>query len=220
MPEMSMEFWFEFDNFFNPSFGEVGQDVFDAYAAIGGPFGPSQRWREHRDNGTYPDGFRDEMNGARDALTQLADQQLAIFDRHFGGDADAEQRAFEEFAQGIHFDDRRPAGDKVHKMDTGAPGSPPQAYHAWHGFIRAVVLVGGDAERWLRIDRNLGLAWAIQNEARPADDEPNNPPLPEDRLEQLRAAWLPLDADQLDEMFDNFPLPPRLASGPTARARA
>jgi hypothetical protein len=206
MAGTSMEFWFEFDNFFNPGFGEVGDDVLAAYAATGGAFAIRNRWRAHVENGTYPEKFRDEMAANRDALLQLADQQLAILDEHFGGDADAEQLAFEEFGQGLNFDDRRPDGDKVHKMDTGGPDRPPVAYHAWHAFIRAVTLVGADEERWLRLNRFVGLAWAIQNEARPADDDPNNEPLPEERLEKLREAWLPLDADQLDKLFFEHPL--------------
>jgi hypothetical protein len=207
-----MEFWFEFDNFFNPSFGEVGPDVFAAYDAIGGPFGVKAAWRDDRDAGTYPVGFKRAMELVKPALTQLADQQLAIFDRHFAGDAAAEQTAFEEFGQGLNFDDRRPTGDKVHKMDQGGPDKPPQAYHAWHAFIRAIVLVGADEQRWLRMNRNLGLAWAIQNEARPTDDRPDNPPLPAERLEALRAAWLVLDAKQLDDAFDHDPLPPTLGA--------
>jgi hypothetical protein len=205
-----MEFWFEFDNFFNPTFGEVGDDVFAAYAAIGGPFGVKIAWRDDRDAGTYPEGFRRAMEGVKPHIMQLADQQLAIFDRHFAGDAAAEQTAFEEFGQGLNFDDRRPDGDKVHKMDQGGPDKPPQAYHAWHAFIRAVVLLGADEQRWLRMNRNLGLAWAIQNEARPTDDRPDNPPLAAERLEALRAAWLVLDAKQLDDAFDHDPLPPAL----------
>jgi hypothetical protein len=72
------------------------------------------------------------MEPNRDALMQLASQQLAIFDRHFAGDAAAEQTAFEDFAQGLNFNDRRPVGDKVHKMDTGGPDVPPRAYHVGH----------------------------------------------------------------------------------------
>lgn len=210
MAGSSMEFWFEFDNFFNPGFGQVGDDVLLAYELTGGPFGPRDRWIAHRADGTYPDGFRDEMAGNREPLMQLAGQQLAIFDRHFSGDAAAEQNAFEEFGHGVNFDDRRPNGDKVHKMDAGGPDRPPQAYHAWHCFIRAVMLLGADEDRWLAMDRNLGLAWAIQNEARPADDDPNNQPLPPERLDALRGAWLKLDVDELDTAFDSTPLPPAL----------
>lgn len=210
MAGSSMEFWFEFDNFFNPGLGEVGDDVLEAYQATGAPFGIRDRWHRHRRAGTYPDGFRDEMARARDPLMQLADQQLAIFDRHFSGDAAAEQNAFEEFGQGLNFDDRRPIGDKVHKMDTGGPDQPPRAYHAWHAFMRAVVLLGADEERWLGLNRDLGLAWAIQDEARPADDDPDNQPLADDRLQALRSSWLALGVDGLDAAFDNDPLPPAL----------
>ncbi|CAA9474491.1 MAG: hypothetical protein AVDCRST_MAG67-429 [uncultured Solirubrobacteraceae bacterium] len=205
-----MEFWFEFDNFFNSAFGEEDPEADAAIRAIGGPFAISRSWHEHRNNDTYPDGFKQDMTALQGPLMKLAEQQLAIFDRHFEGDAAAEQNAFEEFGQGLNFDDRRPVGDKVHKMDQGSPSQPPQAYHAWHAFMRAVVLLGADEERWLGLNRNLALAWGIQAEARPADDNPNNPPLPQARMEELRAAWLALDADGLDEMFDNDPLPPRL----------
>ena len=211
MAGSSMEFWFDFDNFFNPSFGETGNDVLAAYQAIRGPFGPLASWHGHRRAHTYPDGFRDDMAPNKDALMTLADMQLAIFDRHFQGDPAAEQNAFEEFGQGLNFDDRRPDGDKVHKMDQGGPGRPPTAYHAWHAFIRAIVLLGADEQRWLAMDRHLALAWAIQTEARPADDNPANPPLAPDRLQALRDAWLVLDFDQLDDAFDHDPLPPALA---------
>lgn len=210
MAGSSMEFWFEFDNFFNPGFGQLGPGVRDLYNVIGRPFVIRDRWHAHRLDGTYPEGFRDEMAPKKAALLRLADMQLAIFDSHFHEDPAAEQNAFEEFGQGLNFDDRRPDGDKVHKMDQGGPTKPAEGYHVWHAIIRAVVMFGADEQRWLRMDRNLALAWAIQNEARPADDEPRNPPLPAERLEALRDAWLGLDFDQLDDAFDHDPLPPDL----------
>jgi hypothetical protein len=215
----TMDFWFDFDNAFNPAFGQVTDAILDAYDVTEAPFGITSSWRRHRSDGTYPDGFREEMEPKRDSLLLLADEQLAILDRHFHGDAEAERSAFEEFGQGVHFDDRRPAGDKVHKMDTGGPTDPPTGYHNWHAFTRAAVLVGADADRWLTMDRNVGLAWAIQSVARPADDAPDNPPLDEARLQSLRTAWLPLDADGLDEAFDSFPFPPNLEA-PAASAGA
>jgi hypothetical protein len=208
-----MEFWFEFDNFFNPRFGQLGEGVREAYDAIGSIPGIRDTWHEHRRAGTYPDGFRQDMQPKRDGLLQLADQQLAIFDRHFSGDDAAEQAAFEEFGQGLNFDDRRPVGQKVHKMDPSGPGQPPAFYHVWHAFIRAFVLLGADAQRWLGLDRKLALAWVIQNEAQPKNDRPDNPPLPPERLETLRKAWLGLSVEELDDAFDHDPLPPVL-SGP------
>ena len=210
MAGTSLEFWFDFDNFFNPGFGELGDGVQDIYNVVGSPFRLRDAWHKRRREGPYPDGYRDDVMPIKNELLQLAGMQLAIFDQHFHGDAAAEQNAFEEFGQGLNFDDRRPEGDKVHKMDQGAPGRPPQAYHAWHAYIRAFVLLGEDEQRWLRMDRNLGLAWAIQTEARPEDDNPANPPLAPERLAALRHAWLALDFDGLDNAFDNDPLPPNL----------
>lgn len=204
----SMEFWFAFDNFFNPGFGQVTDDVLIAYQATGAPFGITESWRRHRGDGTYPGGFQQEMAENAGALLQLADQQLVILDSHFAGDAEAEQRAFEEFGQGILFDERRPVGDKIHKMDTGGPADPPTGYHNWHAFIRAAVLVGADEDRWLGLDGHVGLAWAVQTVARPVEDATDNPPLEEARLQGLRDAWLGLSADQLDDAFDQEPFPP------------
>lgn len=50
-------------------------------------------------------------------------------------------------------------------------------YHRWHAFIRAAVLLGVDKNIWLQIDRYVGLAWAIQSEAKIIQDSPNNPSL-------------------------------------------
>jgi hypothetical protein len=210
MADEPMEFWFDLDNATNPGLGQVSDAVLDAYDATGAPFGITARWRRHRSAGTYPEGFRDDMAATTDSLTLLADLQLRVLEEHFGGDTAREQQAFELFGQGVLFDERRPAGDKVHKMDTGGPASPPAGYHNWHAFIRAAVLVGADADRWLGIDRLVGLAWAVQNAARPADDAPDNPPLDEAKLRPLRDAWLKLDADGLDRAFDNDPFPPEL----------
>lgn len=204
----AMEFWLEFDNVFNPGFGQVSDAIFDAYDATDAPFGIAAKWRQHRAAGTYPDGFHDDMAVNEDSLLLLAKSQLEIFERHFAGDAAEEQAAFEAFGQGVLFDDRRPVGDKIHKMDTGGPNDPPTGYHNWHAFIRAAVLVGADADRWLAIDRCVGLAWAIQSVARPVEDAQDNPPLDEATLQPLRDAWLALDADQLDTAFDSEPFPP------------
>jgi hypothetical protein len=89
----------------------------------------------------------------------------------------------------------------------GGPDDPPVSYHRWHATIRAAVMVGADAERWLQIDRNVGLAWAIQSEARPIQDAPGNRGLPPARLEELRSTWQAFSFDELDRAFDSFPYP-------------
>jgi hypothetical protein len=87
------------------------------------------------------------------------------------------------------------------------PTSIARGYHVWRAFIMASVMVGADAKRWLQIDRNVGLAWAIQSEARPVEDAPDNPGLLSARLAQLRLIWLQLSFDQLDTAFDSSPFP-------------
>lgn len=198
-----MEFWFEFDNAFNAAFELTTDEIADAVSAVRPVF---SRWRQHRASGTYPQGFADDVQALAPELTLLAGSQLALVDRFFAGDTAAEQVAFEEFGQGIHFDDRRPVTDKVHKMDRNPDGSTI-GYHVWHAFIRAAVLVGEDAERWLGVDRLVGLGWAIQAVAKPVEDAPDNPRLPEARLERLREIWLPMDVEHLDAAFDSRPFP-------------
>ena len=204
-----MEFWFEFDNAFNPAFGQVADDIADAEDAVGPVTG---LWRQHRAAHTYPEKFAVAVQPVTSELLLLAQAQLAIMDRHFG-DALAQQVAFEEFGQGIHFDPRRPVTDKVHKMDRRPDGSTV-GYHWWHAFIRAAVLVGADAQRWLGLDRMVGLAWAIQTVAMPREDATDNPRLPEARLQALRQVWLPMTVEQLDSAFDSKPFPPAALTDP------
>lgn len=73
-------------------------------------------------------------------LQFLATAQLQIIDAHFKGNREAEQRAFEDFGQGVLFDDRREESDKIYKMDTGGPNNPPIVDHRWHGYTRAGLL--------------------------------------------------------------------------------
>ena len=67
--------------------------------------------------------------------------------------------------------------------------------------MRAVVLLGGDANRWLHLNRCMGLSWAIQTEADPENDNSNNPGLPADRLDVLRNAWMSLSTERLEWAF-------------------
>lgn len=204
-PQMAIDFWFEFDDLFqfNPT-----PEITQAYAQLGGDIDrPRKRWTAHRRNGTYPSGFVAEMHSTSAPLLLLGQKQIETIDKHFRGDREAEQRAFEDFAQGILWDDRRPQTEKIHMMDTSGPANPPIGYHRWHPFIRAIVAVGGDADRWLFVDRNVGLAWAIQSLLKPVQDTRDNPPLASDQLKEFREKWLALSVDQLDDEFDSFPYP-------------
>jgi hypothetical protein len=199
-----MDFWFELDDrfLFNVS-AEIGQ----AYAVIRGPDYVRTRFVERRRGGAYPGGFVTDVTPLRAGLEVLSREQLALIRRHYPSDDDALRGAYEAFGQGVLFDDRRDPGNKVHMMDTSGPANPPIGYHRWHTLVRAMVLLGLDAEEWTAIDRFVALAWAIQSEARPTQDT-HNPPLGEARLEELRGVWLAKDPAALDRAFDSFPYPP------------
>ena len=148
----------------------------------------------------HPAPFGTTVEAGRRGLLDLAAVQLQIIDRHLKSD-DEIRSAFEDFGQGILFDDRppRPPGRRVHMMD----GTPDNwvGWQRWHGFIRAASLLGDSADRWLHINRCMALSWAIQTEADPVNDKPDNPELPSARLDVLRQTWMTLTFEQLDWAF-------------------
>jgi hypothetical protein len=202
--DTAIQFWSEFDEVFN---FDVSTEVANAYAIIRGYDYIRTRWNEHRQVGTYPDGFLADVTLLREGVLFIAQKQLAIMDLHLGGDAEAMQRSFEDFGQGVLFDDRREPGSKVHMMDTSGLANPPIGYHRWHTIVRATIMLGIDTERWTEIDRYVALAWAIQSEAKPVQDT-ENPGLSEERLQAFRETWLGRDLDEIDAAFDIFPYPP------------
>ena len=206
------DFWFEFDDVFlfnRPS--EVTKalskmidsphDGLDLYL---------NQFQKSRRAGTYPKTFIEAAKFGRrpDGLHEISDLQWRVMDSHFGGNLKNLRLAFEEFGQGVLFDDRRQIGDKVHKMDTG-PG-PAIGYHRWHSIIRAAVFAGVDSVHWLKIDRLVGLAWEIQSASKPVEDKPNNPRLGTAHLNELRKKWTALRFDQIDDQFESFPFPPKV----------
>lgn len=201
-----VEFWYELDDHFLFNVGDH-PEILDAYAAIQMPDGITNLRVEHRSNGTYPSGFVADVTPMRDALALLSTEQLKVFDRHLGADADTTRRAFEDFGQGIHFDDRREPGTKIHMMDASGPTNPAVGYHRWHAIICAQIGLGIEAERWTQIDRYVGLGWAIQSEAQPIQGAQANPGLPAERLTQLRERWMARTPTQIDDAFDSFPYP-------------
>ena len=201
--QQAIDFWYEFDNYFQYN---VPQEIIDAYNSLFSIGDLRHLFRVHRRNGTYPQGFKQEVSPVKNTIIFLAQKQLDIINKYFEAKGDSEQKAFEDFGQGVLYDNRRDPPDKIHKMD-GGRNNPPIGYHRWHAFIRALVFVGGEEKRWLEIDRNLGLGWNIQSILKPLDDNPKNPELPSHRLTQLRTIWLSKSFDELDSEFDNFPYP-------------
>ncbi len=200
--QTGMDFWFEFDDSFlwNPS-----QQAIDALTRtydFGNGFPeldrPVDLLRTSVGTATHPASFIAGCSPNKQGFIDLARLQFKIIDKHLANESDI-QSAFEDFAQGVLFDDRRIDGAKVHKMD----GDPEDwvGYHRWHAFVRAVQLFGETPDRWHHLNRCMGLAWGIQTEARPKDDDRTNPRLLNARLNELRSTWMTLPVDVLDWAF-------------------
>lgn len=204
--KLATDFWYEFDNFF---LWQVQQDVLNAIGEVGNL---DTLYIQHRKNNTYPNGFIREVKQSNlliKSISFLAQKQLDIINKNFGGDVESQQRAFEDFGQGVLFDDRPPRSleRRIHMMDEG-----PIGYRRWHAFIRTAVLINTELDmlhdRWLQIDRDVGLAYAIDSKQHPKQSDrtgnnPNNPEIDPNRLDELRTFWLPKSFQELDNAFDN-----------------
>ncbi len=197
------DFWFEYDDhfLFHPS-----TEVRQALQIIRGADYIRTRWKERRRTNTYPAGFLTDVTTLRAGLVTLSRHQLQIVDRHFPADTESLRLAFEDFGQGVLFDDRRQPGTKVHMMDTSSPANPPIGYHRWHTIISALLLLDIDAARWAELNKYVTLAWAIQSEALPVQDT-HNPGLSAIRVQAHRDFWLLKTLPELDAAFDSFPYP-------------
>lgn len=198
------DFWFDFDNqtLFQRT-PEINDALNRAYFAHGLDFDLVMRGlRTSFVAPDHPALFRNLVQVGEQGFVDLAQIQLGIMLTHLE-DVAGIQSAFEDFGQGVLFDDRpgRPPSRRIHMMD----GTPETwvGYHRWHAFARAAVLMGADSPRWLHVNRCIALAWAIQSEANPALDRPDNPGLPADRLQELRSVWMGLPVEKLDWAFVN-----------------
>jgi hypothetical protein len=197
--DQAREFWFDFDNqarfstTFDAAYARAYFDHGLTFDSIMNALKTSFARADH------PVHFQDVVRPGTDGFIELADLQLAIMDEYFENDDDI-QSAFEDFGQGVLFDDRRPAGIKVHMMD----GRPTTwvGYHRWHAFARAAVLLGANG-RWERINRCIALAWAIQTKADPLIDGEMNPDLASAHLDDLRQTWTALPIEKIDWAFVN-----------------
>jgi hypothetical protein len=140
----------------------------------------------------HPATFRTRVQAGRDGIIALVDIQLQILDAHLQTPEDV-RLAFEDFGQGVLFDDRppRPPERHIHMMD----GSPDNwvGFRRWFAILRAAELLDHprpDAVAHLK--RCVQLAWAIQSEADPNQTSPNNPGLPDARRQLLRGVWMPI----------------------------
>jgi len=206
-----MDFWYDFDNLFlfrRPA------EITKALTTLQ-PYGKLlQRFLYHYQNGSVGTEFKSEHENIKESIKLLADNHLRIMNDHFKGNSEAEQMAFELFAQGLLFDNgldesglpRRPEGDKIHMMDSNIIG-----YIVWHAFVRLVVLLYGDgaaidSTNWLQTDRHIGLAAGIvaaliKSGKQPIQSkDPNyNMPIDSTLLEELREYWLHLTFKEIDD---------------------
>ena len=146
----------------------------------------------------------------KELVRLLSSNIMRIIQKYFDGNIELQQKAFELFAQGLLFDNgvdykgqpRRPVGDKIHMMDSRVEG-----YVVWHAFIRAVVLLELDdnKDKWLQLDRHVGLAAGILAELIKEGKEPQqindpnyNKPIEDELFDELRKDWLILNFQDMD----------------------
>lgn len=201
-PDMGRNFWFDLDNQTLWNRTDEFTDVIQrAYFANGLTF-DSLVSELHASfaRPDHPAQFVARIEASRQGLIDLGKVQRRIIDAHLP-DAEAVRLAFEGFGQGLLFDDRppRPPGRHVHQMD----GSPDNwvGWQRWYAAMRAAHLLSEEPEPWLQLMRVMALAWAIQTEANPDSNSPDNPGLAPNRLEILRQAWLGLSVKRLDWAF-------------------
>ncbi|MFF4122852.1 twin-arginine translocation signal domain-containing protein [Microbispora rosea] len=205
------ELWYTYENVFQY---QATAEIIDAYTTIGAVAGGSPErlyplYQQHRQAGTYPDGFIAQMAPAKDALEYLSRLQLDIYDRFYRHDDNGLTAAFIWFGEGVLFDPRMPYGSRTHMMNV-KPGEPPQNWHAWHPIIRATVFLGIDVMRWIEINRLVGIGWTIQSITKPQAGA-DNPYLDKKSVHNVVKTWRHMSPARMDDMFDNFPYPPGIS---------
>lgn len=224
----SMDFWYELDYLTNAEFVTYEKRDNRSYTNISPQINDAiwnQIWKAtldgkslfeaydqfYRSGGEHsPEELKTKLQekqyeSLRSAFTIIAHLILDLMDKHFGGNEQLEQLAFEQFGQGTLFDTqvdgndqpRRPAEFRIHMMDGSTGG---------YDFLNKIVnlidilVLAGTHERWLKFDRYVGLAAEIDSICKPKQsftttpigNNPNNQPIANGRLEELRSKWLNL----------------------------
>ena len=207
----AIEFWYEFDQATNPGFGGVSQETIDLYLGVYGQSFDLDGLVDDVRDATLSGDLQAVVQGREDSFVGLANFQIAKMDKHFTKTDDL-RKAFEDFGHGVLHDNkrlpnqpsryRRPQGFMNHMMD----GSPDDCvgYHRWHAFIRAAVVAGANRDRWLHVNRCVGLAWAIYSELNPEADSPSNPKLDAQKTRRLRNLWMNAGESTLNAAFLSY----------------
>ncbi|MFH9009350.1 hypothetical protein ACH4E5_39745 [Streptomyces afghaniensis] len=191
------EFWYEFDE---ATYFQQTPQLKEAYAALaehvgGNPLtGVRDLWVRTAAAPGYPESFAASLRPVREALRVVSRTQVDVFHRFYAGSPEGILATMSYFAQGVLFDPRRaPVQSEVHTMN----GDPPLAYHTWHAYQYASVLLGVDRRFWAAMIPVNSFAWALQLIAKP-DTRKVNPPQPRTTVRRVAASWLPLDVRQVD----------------------
>jgi hypothetical protein len=203
------ELWYSLDE---ATMYNASQEFKDAYTAIKSYLGGSpetalrEKWFELSAASEYPHNFTSFVTPMREPLRVVSRTQLDVFLAFYGRRDPRLAEAFSYFGEGVLFDPRRaPAEQEVHTMNS-REDIPPVAYHTWHAYIRAMMLLGIDRRHWAEVAPLNGLAWAVQSVAKPAMRQ-INPSLPRGTVAELASRWLPRGTDRLDREFQSFPYP-------------
>ena len=194
---LANEFWYQFDE---ATYFQQTPQLADAYAEVaehtgGNPVaGVRNAWVRTGTAPGYPETYVSFLEPVRGALEVISQVQVDVFEHYYGHSPGRIFAAMSYFAQGVLFDPRRaPVQSEVHTMD----GDPPLAYHNWHAYQYASVLLGIDRRFWTSMIPMNGFAWALQLLAKP-DTRRVNPPLPRSTVARVAAGWLPRSVSQVD----------------------
>lgn len=202
------ELWYVYEQVFafNPT-----PEMLAAYAAIGEAAGGSMKdlvdvYLNTRRQNNYPHGFYDLVVPARNAYALLSTLQLDVYRQYYGRNWAALGAAFVAMGEGSLYDPRMPDGLKVHMMNYGSNGEPPESWHTWHAIIRAMTLLDIEPRKWNVVDRFVGMGWTAQSIARPVTDAVN-PPLSRRTAQQVVRQWRDRSPGEVDAAFDAYPYP-------------
>lgn len=194
--QMAMDFFFAFDNATNGSWEKGKKVTFDAEGPVNSLGQAFYKLSTEK--------FKEKARDTRKQSQVITDLTAKLVVEHLDDFGENLQLAFEDFAQGVLFDQRRnipkPYGFwPVHSMDSiyeaeakefGAKPIPATEYYIWYGTVRGQsVASDSDSEivqqNLLHFGRYIALAAAVQNVAKPkrivgpsAFNPGNGPPTP------------------------------------------
>ena len=227
--QLAMDFWFAFDNYFMWKISPTVRQQLSDLTTGGEGFMYSEMYTSIQD-GTFPTAYLEAVRPKASVLNSIFQEQENILKQSFGNSEINQQRAFEDFGQGILFDVRRATPQyqfwAVHSMDANySAQQPPIGYYTWYSFLRAYTLLNGITDGyWLSLGRHIALGAVIQEFMKPRDitggvhTNPNNPTISESKLAEFRSRYLAMDFNGLDRAFTSDdalgprPLPSRFAS--------